>query len=334
MSSIAPHPDTSSDMLKPAAGDLQEQLPPSEGNQRTCPERSRRKPRAFTDPQDIAHIAAYYEQSWSPFRRIWLDSSNPALHFGYWDKNTRSHAESLIEMNRQTAARAGIQPGDCILDAGCGSGGSTLWLAETFKARAIGISLVAQELERARQFARERGLENQVLFEQQDFLRTDFPDDHFDVVWAQESVCHTRDKPAFLAEAHRVLKPGGRLVMLDGFRPSRPYRQADERLLQAWLSTWAVPDLATQDEIIAWTHAAGFGDVTFENIEAHIKPSHRRLYILSFVYSPLVWLYRLLGRLSPVRLGLIHGARCQWRALERGLWFEGILAARKPDHRT
>ena len=233
-------------------------------------------------------------------------------------------------MNRQTALRARVQAGDRILDAGCGSGGSTLWLAETYKAKVVGISLVAVELERARQVARNRGLENQVSFEQQDYLCTDFPNDHFDVVWAQESVCHTHDKSAFLAEAIRVLKPGGRLVMLDGFRPSRPYSPADERLLQSWLSTWAVPDLATQDEIVAWTQAAGFVDVTFENLETYVKPSHRRLYVLSFVYGPLIWLYRLRGRLSSVRQGLIRGARYQWQALERGLWFEGILAAKKP----
>ena len=42
-------------------------------------------------------------------------------------------------------------------------------------------------------------------------------DETFDVVYGIESVCHAFDKKAFLEEAWRVLKPGGVLVILDGF---------------------------------------------------------------------------------------------------------------------
>lgn len=286
--------------------------------------------RIATDPDQRAQICAYYEQSWSLFRKIWLNSDNLAYHFGYWDKHTRHHAESLINMNRQTALRAKVQPGDRILDAGCGSGGSTLWLAQTYPVSVVGISLVERELNRARQFAQERGLSERVTFEQQDFLRTTFADHSFDVVWAQESVCHAHDKRAFLAEAYRVLKPGGRLVMLDGFRPRRPYSEEDEQLLQRWLETWVVPDLATPEEITTWAQAVGFVDVVLENIEEYVRPSHRRLYILSIVSIPLVWYYRMKGHVSPLRQGIVRGARVQWQALARGLWFEGILSARKP----
>ena len=283
--------------------------------------------RVVSSPQDIAQICAYYEQSWSGYRKHWLNPDNLAIHMGYWDKDTPDHAESLINMNRQLAKRARVAPEDRILDAGCGVGGSSFWLVKTYGASVIGITLVATQVELARQFARERGLQDQVFFEQQDFLCTNFPDDHFDVVWAQESVCHARDKRAFLAEAYRVLKPGGRMVMADAFRFQRTNPPKDEHLLQSGLSDWAIPDLPTSDEIIAWTRASGFTDVVLENIDPYTLPSRRRLYRLALVGYPVYFLRHALRRIPTSKLRIMRGAIAQWHA--RRLCFEGILSAKK-----
>ena len=286
--------------------------------------------RYSTDEFDRTQICAYYEQTWSAYRVIWNSPAHPAMHFGYWDQNTRSHAESLINMNRQVALRAQVQAESRVLDAGCGAGGTSLWLAETCGATVTGISIVDTDVERARQFARRRGLEQQVCFKRQDYLCTDFPDGHFDVVVAQESVCHARNKRGFLDEAFRVLKPGGRLVIQDGFRSARPHSPNDERLLHSGLSAWAVPDLATRDEIVAWTQAVGFCDVVFEDISAQTRPSHRRLATFALIFYPYSWLFYTLGWRAPERHANVQGALAQWRALKRGLWFEGILSAKKP----
>ncbi len=156
-------------------------------------------------------------------------------------------------------------------------------------------------------------------------------DTSFDVVWAQESVCHSTDKRAFLNEAYRVLKPGGRLVMVDGFRIKRPYAEKDERLLHLWLSAWRVPDLATAKEIVEWTQAAGFERVKLEDIEDHVRPSHHRLSFLATIFFPYSWLFHKLGLRSDVKHQNVQGAIAQWRALTRGLWFEGILSAAKSN---
>ena len=56
--------------------------------------------------------------------------------------------------------KAGVQRGDRVLDAGCGIGGSCLWLAKNLGAHATGVALGRQAIEQARIVARECGLDD------------------------------------------------------------------------------------------------------------------------------------------------------------------------------
>ncbi len=278
---------------------------------------------------DLARIRAYYDETWLEYRLLWLNPANRAIHFGYWDASTQSHAESLVKMNRVMAEPLGLRPGHRILDAGCGVGGTALWLAELYQVRVVGITPVASQVMRARRYAQERGLTHLVTFEQQDYLTTEFPDAAFDVVWAQESVCHAPDKRLFLASAHRLLKPGGRLVVAEYFRLRRPHAPHGEALLHSWLDGWAIPDLATGEEFATWSRDVGLEEVRLTDITSHVRPSLRRLYRLTLLSFPIHAILHALRIRSDVQEGNFRGARDQWRALQSGLWFYGLLTARK-----
>jgi len=273
-------------------------------------------------------IHAYYDETWGDYRWLWLSPRNYAIHFGYWDDDTRTHAQSLLNMNRALAERIGIQPGKRVLDAGCGVGGSALWLARTYNVAVVGVTLVASQVARARRFAQQQGADPRVAFEQQDYAHTTFPDASFDVVWAVESACHAPDKRAFVREARRLLKPGGRLGMVEYMRESRPLpTQADEDLVHSWLSGWAIPDIATASEWTGWAREAGFSDIAITDITPQVRPSLRRLYRMTQTFW---WGASLLRRMhirSQTQHGNTRGARDIWRAVERGLWRECILTA-------
>src|SRR5262249_58415583 len=106
--------------------------------------------------------------------------------------------------------------------AGCGVGGSAVWLARTHAVEVVGVTLVASQVVRARRFAETSGVTGRVTFEQQDYTHTTFPDGTFDVVWAMESICHAPEKGLFVQEARRLLKPGGRLGVVEYMRVYRP----------------------------------------------------------------------------------------------------------------
>ncbi len=276
---------------------------------------------------DMARIRAYYDETWLDYRMLWLNPQNHAIHFGYWDEHTRSHAQSLLAMNRMLASHLGIRSGQRILDAGCGVGGSAVWLAKTYDVKVVGITPVASQIARARRYAREQGVADRVSFEQQDYTRTAFPDASFDVVWAMESLCHAPEKRLVLAETRRLLRPGGRLGILEYMRTRRPHASAGETLLHSWLSGWAIPDIATAREWLEWTRDAGLRDAQLIDITPNVRPSLRRLYRLAVLARPGASTLHALGLRSETQHANMRGAFDQYHALRRGLWLYALLTA-------
>ncbi|MEO7913020.1 MAG: methyltransferase domain-containing protein [Roseiflexaceae bacterium] len=275
-------------------------------------------------------VIAYYDQTWLDYRLFWLNRRTLSVHFGYTDATTRGHTDTLLNMNRVLADRAGIQPGARVLDAGCGVGGSSMWLAQARDARVVGITPVASQVARARGFAATSKLGDRITFEQADYTNTPFPEASFDVVWALESLCHAPDKAAFYREAARLLRPGGRLVLAEYIRAARPLRAEGEQLLHQWLDGWAIPDLDTRAEHMAHAADAGLVDARIDDITAHTRPSLRRLYQLTRWAYPLAVTGRAVGIRSAIQHGNVIGSLCQYQALDRNLWFYGILSATKP----
>jgi tocopherol O-methyltransferase len=275
----------------------------------------------------VHQIVSLYEGARWDYRLWWITSSALAMHYGFWNRQTNNHTEALINMNRVLATRAELQPGDRVLDAGCGVGGSAIWLAREFGVRAVGLTLVPSEVERGRRYARRRGVADLVRLDRLDIARTTLPDSSFDVIWAIESVCHVPDKREFLAEARRLLKPGGRLVVADGFRPRRPFSPADERLLHDMLAGWAVPDLVTPEEFTDAARQVGFAHVRFEDVTTNILPSARRLYRIARMLYPVGVVKRALGLFTDVQLGNRRAVLRQYRVIQRGLAIYGIVTA-------
>jgi tocopherol O-methyltransferase len=276
-------------------------------------------------------IVGYYDETWIDYRMLWLNPDNLAVHFGYTDERTRGHTDALTNMNRVLADRVDIQPGERVLDAGCGVGGSSLWLARERGARCVGITLAPRQVAMARHYAARRGLSGSVQFQVADFTATPFPAGSFDVVWAIESLCHAADKAAFYREAARLLRPGGRVVVADFIRVARPLDPVGERLLREWLSGWAVPDIDTSGEHLDHLAAAGFAGIRLDDATAHTRPSLRRLYRMAYWTYPLAVLGRVTGIRSPVQHGNVIASLRQYQALCHGAWFYGILSATTPD---
>lgn len=114
---------------------------------------------------------------------------------------------------------ATLRPGETLVDLGSGAGVDVLLAARQVgpQGRAVGIDFTPQMVQRARANAQAAGLAN-AEFVEAPIEAIPLPDASADVVTSNCVVNLSTDKEAVLAEAHRVLRPGGRLVVSDTLR--------------------------------------------------------------------------------------------------------------------
>lgn len=113
-------------------------------------------------------------------------------------------------------AWAGLRDGEMVADLGCGAGIDTLLAAAAVAptGRAVGVDLLPEMIERARAYAAEADVGN-VAFHHAEMESLPLPDDSMDVVISNGALNLSARKSRVLAEAHRVLRPGGRLCVSD-----------------------------------------------------------------------------------------------------------------------
>lgn len=142
---------------------------------------------------------------------------------GVYDRMNRVMTAGLDQTWRERAAdRVRLEPGQRALDLCCGTGDLALALAERVgsEGRVTGADFSRPMLELATKKASADGVA-QVEFEWADALELPYEDESFDAVTISFGARNLADLPKGLAEMNRVLKPGGRLAILEITQPRR-----------------------------------------------------------------------------------------------------------------
>lgn len=255
-------------------------------------------------------VADYYDYT-TPFYRAFWHGDSAALHFGLSTAWTRNARDELVQTNRFLADVAEIDRSTRVLDAGCGIGGSAIWLATHFGARVTGLTLSRRQAEVAQRCSERFGVTDLVDVRVADYLASGIESESFDVVWAIESLCYAEDKTEFLREAFRLLRPGGRVVVIDGLVTRAPDSAAEARGFRTFLRGLVLPDLASRDGLLAGMREAGFSACRSWDLTGAVARSSNRLHRRCAAGLPLALAGNALG-LTPhmltenIRAGVVQ----------------------------
>jgi SAM-dependent methyltransferase len=277
------------------------------------------------DTQDYFTEVAHDYRAWSPAYN---------MHFGYWRAGLNPfRREPMLEAMNQLVGDAlrldAAAPacGTCVVDLGCGAGATARALLRRWpRLHAVTVTNVPVQNRIARALDAGAGVADRAAHLEADFTRTGLPAAQADGAWAVESACYAPglDKRAFCQEAARLLQPGARLAVIDGFLlRERPGRIAGW-LHRLWADSWAVPTLARRDDFLAALRAAGFEQVQFRSLRWRIAPSALHVPFLATRFA-LAALWQVRGRLTPWRRKHIVASYCAlalglfWRDFDYGL---------------
>lgn len=170
------------------------------------------------DAQAIKH---HYDVS-NDFYRLWLD---PDLVYScaYFPSATETLEQAQVAKLDHILTKLMLQPGERLLDIGCGWGALAIRAAQKFGAHVVGVTLSNNQCELARERIAQAGLCAQVEIRLQDYRDIDVSDGLFDKITSIGMFEHVglNHLPAYFAKINALLKPSG-LVLNHGITSTDP----------------------------------------------------------------------------------------------------------------
>jgi tocopherol O-methyltransferase len=213
---------------------------------------------------DRAAVAAHYDDLDDLYRSLWGTN----LHHGYWITGKESTAEAVANLTRLVAEHAGMKMGDRVCDLGCGYGAAALAWHSEFGTEVTGVTVSEKQYRYA---TGDAAGNPHITFIFGDASQSNLSSESFDVVTAIESSEHMPDKVKFFAEAHRLLRRGGRCVVVAWLTREHPSSCESKYLLDSICREGRLPSMASAAEYGRMLEGAGFYDLKFWDLTRRVK---------------------------------------------------------------
>jgi SAM-dependent methyltransferase len=250
-----------------------------------------------------AEIRRYYDRNTPAFVRLGEGASLGAIHRAVWGPGVTERGaafhyveDRMVEWLRPALAE---REDPHVVDLGCGIGASLCYLAQQLPLHGTGVTLSPVQVRFAAARIASLGLADRVRCIEGDY--TALPPDisPADLAYAIESFVHGPSPERFFAEAARLVRPGGLLIVCDDVR--RENGSADAaRFIERFERGWHVNSLLTQEELRRTASAAGFAHEATTDLSPYLELRRVRDRAIAMLVAIVGWLPMRSTRLAPL----------------------------------
>jgi sarcosine/dimethylglycine N-methyltransferase len=197
------------------------------------------------------------------------------IHIGWY----RSDDEPIRDASRRTVEQmadriaGNLTAGSRVLDLGAGYGGAARYLTRRFGCHVTALNLSEAENDRNRALNIAEGLDERIDVVDGSFEDIPYDDASFDVVWSQDAILHSGDRPRVLSETARVLRADGDFIFTDPMQSD----DCPEGVLEPILDRIHLETLGSPDFYRAEAKALGMELVTFVDATEQLRRHYSRV---------------------------------------------------------
>ncbi|MBZ9787725.1 methyltransferase domain-containing protein [Psychroflexus sp. CAK57W] len=229
------------------------------------------------EKEHFERLNHYFEKSKTGYDLVLSGSK----HFGFYpDDQNISEKEAQIFMQERVAEKLKLSSKDLVLDAGCGQGVVSTFLAKKYECKIEGITVLPFEIKKANLLAEKLKVSDKVSYSLMDYSKTKFRNNHFDCIYTTESLSHSLDISKTLKEFFRILKKGGRVAFFEyTVSKDEEFSSSEMKIFDKIVKSSAMSGLKDfrHDEFHNVLSEAGFTNVQVEDISQNAGPSLARL---------------------------------------------------------
>ncbi len=221
----------------------------------------------------VAKAQSYYNSHDADhfYATIW---GGEDIHIGLYE----GKGDSIFDASRRTVERMAtrlktLDSRACILDLGAGYGGSARYLAERYGCCVICLNLSTIQNQRNRDMNRARSLEMQINVVDGNFEEILLPERTVDVVWSQDSLLHSGDRPRVFTEVARVLAQDGDFVFTDIMQTE----DSPQKALKPILDRIHLTSLGSIETYRKLASRVGLEEVEWIDLSVHLTNHYGRI---------------------------------------------------------
>ncbi len=220
-------------------------------------------------------VKTYYDQNTNLFLKFNNSKKAQNIHRSLWKDEIENLEDALNYSNSLILKEIEVMnvSSPRIADLGCGVGASLFYIFPRLQnpKPALGLTLSPVQAKLGKNSANELNLKNQTLFSEGDFTSVPLANESLDVIYSVEAVCHAVEPEKYFREASRLLRKGGKLILVDDYQATRPFTSHESKWLKAYIDGWFVPGVRTIDQIIEFANKNNLNLIKNEELTPYLR---------------------------------------------------------------